>query len=95
MRVRARTVGRVNIPKDKCIVLDHAYVREEDYSGRQLFQFCTIGSRLEACRFDRARIAHAQLAFRLFLATQLTCFFRCFKATQSDAIGVEQYECAR
>lgn len=60
MQFKAKTVGRINIPKDRCIVLDHAQVKGEDYSGRDFFQFGAIGSILTRCRFDKARIEHAQ-----------------------------------
>ncbi len=60
MRVKVRSVGRIDIPKDRRIVLDHARLCGEDFSGRDFLQFCTIGCRLERCRFDNVSIRNAQ-----------------------------------
>src|SRR5687767_7210185 len=60
MRFEARVVGRANIAADQRVVLDHARLRGENYSGRELVQFCTVGCHLERCRFDKVRIHDAQ-----------------------------------
>jgi hypothetical protein len=60
MRFVAKRVGQSNIPKDRRIVLNGARIIGEDYSGRELTQFTTIGCRLENCRFDNVRLESAQ-----------------------------------
>jgi hypothetical protein len=59
MRIEARSKGRMTIPADQRVVLDHARLHGEDYSGRKLLQFASIGSHLHACNFDKARIQSA------------------------------------
>jgi uncharacterized protein YjbI with pentapeptide repeats len=59
MRVEARSKGRITIRDDQCVVLDHARLDGEDYSGRTLLQFASIGSHLHACNFDKVRIQSA------------------------------------
>jgi hypothetical protein len=60
LKVGARVVGRMNIPEHQRLVLDHVRLQEEDYSGREFFQFCTIGSRLERCCLKNVCIKNAQ-----------------------------------
>jgi hypothetical protein len=36
MRIEARSKGRITITDDQRLVLDHARVHDEDYSGRKL-----------------------------------------------------------
>jgi hypothetical protein len=59
MRMEARSKGRMTIPDDQRVVLDHARLHGADYSGRKLLQFATIGSHLHACDFDRMQIQSA------------------------------------
>src|SRR5580692_400504 len=59
MRFEARSKGRISIRDDQCVVLDHARLSREYYSGRKLIQFASIGSRLEGCHFDNIRIQSA------------------------------------
>jgi|SRR5579863_562664 hypothetical protein len=59
MRIEARSKGRITIPADQRVVLDHARLHGEDYSGRRLLQFASIGSHLRACNFDKVRIQSA------------------------------------
>jgi hypothetical protein len=59
MRIEARSKGRMTIPADQRVVLDHARLHGEDYSGRTLLQFASIGSHLHACNFDKVRIQSA------------------------------------
>jgi hypothetical protein len=75
MRFEARSVGRVNIPRDKCIVLNHARLRGEDYSGRDLLQFATVGSRLEGCRFDKVCIESASFGSGRETSEYIECTF--------------------
>lgn len=59
MRIKARSKGFISITDDQCIVLDHARLHGQDYSGRKLLQFATIGSHLAACNFDQIQIQSA------------------------------------
>jgi hypothetical protein len=59
MRIEARSKGRITIPDDQRVVLDHARLDGENYSGRTLLQFASIGSHLHACNFDRVQIQSA------------------------------------
>jgi hypothetical protein len=59
MRIEARSKGRITITDDQRLVLDHARVHDEDYSGRKLLQFASIGSHLRACHFDQIQIQSA------------------------------------
>jgi uncharacterized protein YjbI with pentapeptide repeats len=60
MRFEAKIVGQANVPADRRVFLEHLHIRDQDYSGRDLAQFCTVGCRLENCRFDGSRISSAQ-----------------------------------
>jgi hypothetical protein len=60
MNVKAKPVGRADLPDDARVVLDHLQVRGQDYSARRIIQFTTIGSRLVKCRFDNVTIDAAQ-----------------------------------
>jgi hypothetical protein len=75
MQFEARSAGRIDIPKDRCIVLDHARLRGEDYSGRTFMQFATIGCRLEGCRFNTARIENAQFGSGRETSEFIDCSF--------------------
>lgn len=59
MRIEARSKGRITIPDDQRLVLNRARLHGEDYSGRKLLQFASIGSHLHGCNFDRTRIQSA------------------------------------
>jgi hypothetical protein len=59
MRIKASSKGVFKIPNDQRIVLDHARLDGEDYSGRTLLQFASIGSHLHACNFDQTQIQSA------------------------------------
>jgi hypothetical protein len=59
MRIKASSKGIFKIPNDQRIVLDHARLDGEDYSGRTLLQFASIGSHLHACNFDQTQIQSA------------------------------------
>lgn len=59
MRIGARSKGRITIPDDQRVVLDHAKLYGENYSGRKLLQFASIGSHSRACNFDQMRIQSA------------------------------------
>jgi hypothetical protein len=59
MGIEARSKGRITIPDDQRMVLDHAKLHGENYSGRTLWQFASIGSHLHACKFDQTKIRSA------------------------------------
>jgi hypothetical protein len=59
MRIEARSKGHITITADQRVVLDHARLDGENYSGRTLLQFASIGSHLRACNFDKIRIQSA------------------------------------
>jgi uncharacterized protein YjbI with pentapeptide repeats len=59
MRIETRSKGRITIPDDQRVVLDHARLHGENYSGRKLLQFASIGSHLRACNFDQTQIQSA------------------------------------
>jgi hypothetical protein len=59
MRIEARSKGRITIPDDQRVVLDRAKLLGENYSGRKLLQFASIGSHLRACNFDQTHIQSA------------------------------------
>jgi len=75
MRVKAKVVGRMVIPEDQRIVLDHKQIHNADYSGRKLMQFCTIGCRLEKCRFENADIMDAQFGAGREVSEFVECNF--------------------
>ena len=57
------------------MVLDHVHLHDEEYSGRRLIQFCTIGCRLEKCRFVKTAIADAQFGSGLEMSEFVECVF--------------------
>lgn len=75
MKYEARIVGRKDVPQDQRVVLDHVRLTGEDYSGRKLIQFCTIGCRLEGCRFVGARIDDAQFGSGREMSEYIDCQF--------------------
>jgi len=59
LRFEAKSKGRIHIPADQSVVLDHARLYGADYSDRKLMQFASNGSRLECCHFNNMRIQSA------------------------------------
>jgi hypothetical protein len=59
MRIKVRSKGYLKLPDDQRLVLDHARLHGQDYSGRTLRQFASIGSHLRACNFDNVQIQSA------------------------------------
>jgi hypothetical protein len=59
MRIKATSKDSLKISDDQRIVLDHARLDGENYSGRKLLQFASIGSHLRACNFDQTQIQSA------------------------------------
>jgi hypothetical protein len=75
MRIEARSKGYLKIPDDQRVVLDHARLDGENYSGRTLFQFASIGSHLRACNFDQARIQSASFGSGRETSEYVECTF--------------------
>ena len=75
MKFEAKSVGRMRIPPDKVIKLDSAHLRGEDLSGRRIIQFSAVGSRLEDCRFDGARIDNASFGAGKATSEYVRCSF--------------------
>ena len=75
MKYQAKIVGRKDIPQDQRVVLDHVQLTGEDYSGRKLSQFCTIGCRLEGCRFMKVRIEDSQFGSGREMSEFVECIF--------------------
>ncbi len=75
MRVEVKVVGRINVSKDSCVVLDHAHLRGEEYVGRKLMKFTAIGSHLERCRFDNARFDDASFGSGREMSEYSECSF--------------------
>jgi hypothetical protein len=64
MKWHARVVGQTDLPpEDQRLVLDHVKLSGQDYSNRELWQLCVIGSRLENCRFDGLRVPKSYASF--------------------------------
>jgi hypothetical protein len=74
-RFEAKSVGRTKIPQDQRIVLERAHLHGEDYSGRYLSQFTTIGCRLKDCHFDKAIIEQAALGSGRETSEYVDCTF--------------------
>jgi hypothetical protein len=72
---RADSVGKANINKSQCVVLDHEQLRDVDFSGRKLVQFSSVGSRLEACRFDKTKIEDASFGGGREMSEYVDCSF--------------------
>ncbi|HEX8525019.1 MAG TPA: hypothetical protein VF669_22400 [Tepidisphaeraceae bacterium] len=75
MKYEARLVNQVGLPQDQRVVLDHVRLTGQDYSGRKLMQFCTIGCRLERCRFAGACIEDAQFGAGREMSEYIECVF--------------------
>jgi hypothetical protein len=70
-----RVVGRGKIDPKKSVVLSREKLREADFSGRRLEYFSSEASRLEACRFDKARIESASFGAGRAPSEYLECSF--------------------
>jgi hypothetical protein len=75
MRFEARSIGKAIISDDQRVVLDHVHLKGEHYVNRKLVQFCTIGSRLEQCRFDNMRIKDTQFGSGRAMSEFIDCSF--------------------
>jgi hypothetical protein len=75
MRVKAKVVDRIDVPKDKLLLFEHARIREENLSQRELMQFCAIGCHFERCRFENTRFLDAQLGSGHEMSEYVECNF--------------------
>jgi uncharacterized protein YjbI with pentapeptide repeats len=75
MRWEARVVGKVHIPPEKMIVLSHARLNRENYSGRDLLQFSSLGCRFEDCDFTGIRIMDASFGSGREMSEYIDCAF--------------------
>jgi hypothetical protein len=75
MRIEARSKGRITITDDQLVMVDHARLHGEDYSGRKLLQFATVGSHLHACNFDNTQIQSAAFGSGVETSEFVECTF--------------------
>ncbi|MFO0789514.1 MAG: hypothetical protein U0805_08650 [Pirellulales bacterium] len=75
MKWKARVVGHMKVDPNEFVVLDHLQVQGTDYSQRELRKFTSIGSKLERCRFDNARIEDASFGSGLEMSEYIECSF--------------------
>jgi hypothetical protein len=75
MRIKARSKGFIKIPDDQCLVLDHARLHDQNYSGRKLRQFASIGSHLRTCNFDDTQIQSASFGSGRETSEYIECTF--------------------
>ena len=75
MKIKVGVVGRTKIDPDQQVTLDHVRLSGQDYSFRSLRKFCAIGSRLQQCRFNNARISHASFGSGREMSEYVECTF--------------------
>lgn len=75
MRLRARSAGKIQVPEDKQLVLDHVALNGADFSGRRLVQFSAAGSRFSRCRFENVKIDSAAFGAGRDVSEFLDCTF--------------------
>lgn len=75
MRIKASSKGGLRVTDDQRLVLDHAKLHAQDYSGRTLLQFASIGSHLRACIFDHAQIQSAAFGSGRETSEYVECTF--------------------
>ena len=75
MKIKARVVGRTKIDPNQLLTLDHVRVSAQDYSSRMLAMFTAIGSRLEQCSFNNARIGSASFGAGREMSEYVECTF--------------------
>jgi hypothetical protein len=72
---QAHSVGKAGIDDSQRVVLDQEDLHGVDFSGRKLVQFSASGSRLEACRFDNAKIEDASFGSGSETSEYVECSF--------------------
>jgi hypothetical protein len=75
VKYEAKVKTHIEVPHDRRVVLDHVQLTERDYSAHKFVQFCTIGCRLEKCRFTGTTITDAQLGSGLEMSDFIDCTF--------------------
>lgn len=75
MKLEIGPNGLPIVPEDALLTVDHEQVRGRDYSGRKLFSFCAIGSRFEACRFDKVDIDDGSFGAGREMSEYIDCSF--------------------
>src|SRR6266498_1782103 len=56
MRFATRKLGKLNVPDDALVDIDHASLDGADFSGRKLVQFSAAGCRFTRCNFTNMTI---------------------------------------
>jgi Pentapeptide repeats (8 copies) len=72
---QAHPVGKARIDESQRVVLDHVQLHGADFSGRKLVQFSAVGSRLEGCRFDKAKMEDASFGAGRETSEYVECSF--------------------
>src|SRR6266516_3957769 len=54
--IRVRSVRKAKIKPEDYLSFEHAHGQHADFSRRKLEGFTAVGSRFEACRFEKMRI---------------------------------------
>jgi hypothetical protein len=72
---QAHSVGKARVDESQRVVLDHGHLQGADFSGRKLVQFSAVGSRLEGCRFDKAKIEDASFGVGRETSEYVECSF--------------------
>jgi hypothetical protein len=75
MRIKARVVGRTKVNPDEYLTLDHVRAAARDYSSPTVAKFTAIGSRLEQCRFNDARLGNAYFGSGREMSEYIECTF--------------------
>lgn len=75
MSFESHSVGKARIGENQRLVLDHERLHGADFSGRKLVQFSAAGSRLDACRFDKAKIEDASFGAGQETSEYVECSF--------------------
>ncbi len=75
MTFGARSTGRMRIRPEDHLVLDHAKLTGEDFSGRKLLQLSVAGSRLVGCSFSKIRARSASLGEGREMSHYIDCTF--------------------
>jgi hypothetical protein len=74
-KIEAKVVGYGQLDPNERIVLKHERLRDIDYSGRKLKQFCAIGSQFERCHFEKMRVQDFSYGAGREVSDYLECNF--------------------
>jgi hypothetical protein len=75
MDFEAKVVGQKKLRADDRLVFEHSSVEGEDFSGQKLWDLSIVGSRFEACRFERMRVESASFGAGHEQSVYLECSF--------------------